>query len=171
MNNPSMSGEELLAWNDTMATMWRSLVSSHPELLDTPCDIYKAKTAGELLQHIVAVELRFAERLIQVPETDYGSIPYANAEEIFATHARALDIFKGLLADSSFDWSEEMEFGTLSLGRLCAPRKALFQHALLHSVRHYAQLATLARQHGYKPGHMDYLLMAAKRVESPSAQS
>jgi uncharacterized damage-inducible protein DinB len=166
-----MSGEELLAWNDTMATMWRSLVSSHPELLETPCDIYKPATVGQLLQHIVAVELRYAERLSDAPVTDYARIPFGSAEEIFATHTHALEILKGLLADPAFDWNEEIEFATQTAGRMCASRRAVFQHALLHSVRHYAQLATLARQHGYKPGPMDYLLMAAKRVESPSAQS
>jgi uncharacterized damage-inducible protein DinB len=38
-------------------------------------------------------------------------------------------------------------------------------HALLHSVRHYGQLATLARQHGVAPDWpMDYLFMDMERV-------
>jgi uncharacterized damage-inducible protein DinB len=33
-------------------------------------------------------------------------------------------------------------------------------HTLLHGIRHYAQLATLARQYGIKPDwSMDYFLM------------
>jgi len=38
-------------------------------------------------------------------------------------------------------------------------------HALLHGIRHYAQLATLVRQHGIKPEWpMDYLFMGMERA-------
>jgi uncharacterized damage-inducible protein DinB len=37
-----------------------------------------------------------------------------------------------------------------------------FVHVLMHSIRHYAQLATLMRQHGIKPDWPgDYLFMQA----------
>jgi uncharacterized damage-inducible protein DinB len=36
---------------------------------------------------------------------------------------------------------------------------------VLHSIRHYAQLATLVRQHGYKPTLPgDYLFMGIERI-------
>jgi uncharacterized damage-inducible protein DinB len=47
-------------------------------------------------------------------------------------------------------------------GRL--PRTILL-HALLHAMRHYAQLSTLVRQAGFATGFAsDYLLMDAERV-------
>ena len=51
---------------------------------------------------------------------------------------------------------------TITMGKLKAPRKTImFLHALMHSIRHYAQLATLARQNGFKPDWaMDYLYMS-----------
>ena len=65
----ALTGEELLAWNDTTAGHWRKLLEAHPHLLAVPCDIAGVKSVGELMQHIVAVQLRYAERLSGLPET------------------------------------------------------------------------------------------------------
>jgi uncharacterized damage-inducible protein DinB len=165
MSDPSLSADALLEWNDATASIWRSLATSQPEMLGVPCDIYNCKSVGQLLQHIVAAELRYAERLQGLQATDYSKISYGSAEEIFATHERALEMLRGLLADAAVDWDEEIEFGTLTAGRRRATRKVVFQHALLHGVRHYAQLATLVRQHGYKTAPMDFLIMVSKPVE------
>jgi uncharacterized damage-inducible protein DinB len=159
MSDPTLTGEDLLAWNDATAERWRLLLSDNPTLLQFPCDIYeKSSTVGQLLQHIVAAELRYTERLIDAPVTDYANIPYTTVDEIFSTHTHAVNTLKELLANVSFDWNQEIEFTTLTVGRRPATRKAVFQHALLHSIRHYAQLATLARQHGFSPGPLDFLI-------------
>jgi uncharacterized damage-inducible protein DinB len=165
MSTPSLAAEDLLAWNDATAERWRSLISDHPTLLQIACDIHSSTTAGQLLQHIVATELRYAERLIDKPVTDYANVPYSTAEEIFATHARALEILKELLANESFDWDQQIEFMTLTSGRRRATRRAVFQHALLHSIRHYAQLATIARQHGFSQRPMDFLNTNSQSAE------
>ncbi|MCU1320929.1 MAG: DinB family protein [Acidobacteriaceae bacterium] len=157
MSAPSLTAEELLAWNDTTAERWRVLTSGNPELLQVPCDIHRCATVGQLLQHIVAAELRYAERLADSEVTDYPSIPFTTSAEIFTAHTQAFAILKSLLATPSFDWDQEIELMTLTAGRRRALRRAVFQHALLHSIRHYAQLATIARQHGFAPGPMDYL--------------
>jgi uncharacterized damage-inducible protein DinB len=160
MNNASLSAEELIPWSDKIARDWRTLAAGSPALLAVPC---KVRTVSELLRHIFAVELRYAERLSNMPVTNYAQLPFATAEEIFSTHDRALVILRELLADPAFDWSEEIEFRTLRAGRLRAQRKAVLHHSLLHAIRHYAQLATLARQHGFGSVPAgDYLLLAAK---------
>ncbi|MEO8736988.1 MAG: DinB family protein [Edaphobacter sp.] len=160
-----LTGEELLAWNDKTAERWRRLFEVHDDLLAVPCDIAGVKSVGELMQHIVAVELRYAERLAGLPETSYEAIEYGTGAVLFATHAQAMNLFHGLLADPTCDWAQEMEFSTRSMGVLRASRKTIFVHALMHGIRHYAQLATLARQHGVAPDwQMDYLLMGAKRA-------
>jgi uncharacterized damage-inducible protein DinB len=161
MNSPSLSAEDLLAWNNATAESWHALASANPSLLQIPCDIHNSTTVGQLLQHIVAAELRYAERLTDTPATDYASIPFATADEIFATHQHALEILRNLLQDSEFDWNREIEFPTLTAGKRRATRKAAFQHAMLHGIRHYAQLATLVRQHGIRPAPSDYLLLAS----------
>jgi uncharacterized damage-inducible protein DinB len=154
----------MLAWNESTSDGWRQLISENPEALAIPCDVMGVKTVGELLQHIVAVELRYAERLAGLPTTDYATIPFDSVGAIYATHDRAIALLgQQLVADP--DWDEPIEFMTRTWGPARSTRKTIFFHALLHSARHYAQLATLVRQHGIKPGwSMDYLLMGVERV-------
>jgi len=165
MSAPVLTAEEMLAWNERTAKTWRQLAEEHPEVLDLQCDIYGVKTAGQLLQHIVAVETRYAQRLAGVTETGYDAIPYGTASEIFGAHEAAMQAIRAELAKPC-DWDSKMEFQTLTMGRARASRKTIFFHALMHSIRHYAQLATLVRQHGFKPAYpMDYLLMGFERLD------
>jgi uncharacterized damage-inducible protein DinB len=165
MNPAVLTGEEVLAWLEKNSEHWQSLLTEHPEALALPCDIAGAKSAGELLQHIVAVELRYAERLAGLPITDYATIAFDSAASIYATHNRALTLFKEQLASRDVDWDERIEFVTRTMGPARSSRKTVLFHALLHSARHYAQLATLIRQHGIKPGWpMDYFFMDIEKA-------
>lgn len=159
MSPPVLTAEEVLRWNDATSAAWRKLLNEHPELLSSSCDIAKTSTVAELLQHIVAVELRFAERLAGVAETPYEQIPFDTVERIYATHDRAIALFRQSLA-ADLDWDRVMEFTTRLRGPAKASLKTILFHALLHSQRHYAQLGSLIRQHGYViDGPGDYLLM------------
>ena len=89
MSFPAMSGEELMSWVEQTSAGWRQLIDSHPEALTLPCDIRETSSVGQLLQHIVAVELRYAERLSGLPVTSYDAISYASSEALFQTHDRA----------------------------------------------------------------------------------
>jgi uncharacterized damage-inducible protein DinB len=52
-----------------------------------------------------------------------------------------------------------LEFKTRSAGTLRATRRTVLVHLLTHSIRHYAQLATLARKEGVAPDWgMDYIV-------------
>jgi uncharacterized damage-inducible protein DinB len=164
MAQPVLTAEEMLAWLEKTSDGWRSLAKEHPEILAMPCDVMGVSTVGELLQHIVAVEVRYAERLAELPATEYSAIPFDSAEAIYATHDRAMALLHGQLA-RKVDWDGKIEYATRSLGRMRSSRKTIFFHATLHSIRHYAQLATLVRQHGVKPGWpMDYVVMDVERV-------
>ncbi len=164
MTQPALTAEEILAWNDKTATGWRQLLANHPELLNQPCDIAGTKTVAELLQHIVAAQLRYAERLANLPITDYAAIPFNSVESIYATHDRAIAIFRKVIASGS-NWDEPLEFTTRTRGTLLSDRKTILFHALLHGIRHYAQLATLVRQCGVKTGlTLDYLFMHAEPI-------
>ena len=157
--------ESLILWNDQSAQHWHDFLVANPGLLDIPCDIGRATSVAQLFQHIVAVELRYAQRLAALPESDYADVLYDSPGTIFATHNRALDTVRTLLADPTYDWSREVEFQTISAGRLRASRRAILIHMLMHSIRHYAQLATLTRIHGFKPAFPgDYLFVDAKRA-------
>ena len=162
----ALTGEELLKWVDQTATGWRNLLAEHPEILAMPCDIRETASAAELLQHIFAVELRYAQRLNDIQESAYEEIDLSSAEGLFASHDQAMALLRTLLSSdaspNATPWEESIDFTTRSAGPMRATRRVVFVHLLMHSIRHYAQLATLVRQHGIKPNwSMDYLFMAA----------
>lgn len=160
MGLPNLTGQDLIDWVDRTSDRWRNLLANHPEALDLPCDIRETNNVGGLLQHVVAVELRYAERLCELPETPYDSISFDSAETLHAVHQRAMTMLLSLTEYGEDWWQHVTEFRTRSGGRMQASRRVIFMHLLLHSIRHYAQLATIARQHGIEPDWMmDYLDM------------
>jgi uncharacterized damage-inducible protein DinB len=160
MSLPGLSGNELIAWLERTSAGWRDLLTAHPVALALPCDIRETQTVGQLLQHIVAVELRFAERISGLTETPYEVIPSDSVAAIYATHDKAMGHLRQLDPHTEDYWEEWLEFTTRSAGTLRARRCTIFIHLVMHSIRHYAQLATLMRQQGIAPNWgMDYLLM------------
>jgi len=161
----TVSAENLLAWNDSTAQRWRDFIIHNPAVLLLPCDIRNGKTVADALQHIVAVELRYAQRLAGLPESPYSEIPKDSINSLHNAHELALTLVRNLLANPNYDWSVELTCDTISLGRLRASRETILLHLTLHSIRHYAQLATLVRQQGFKTTWpMDYLFIGAQRA-------
>ena len=165
MSFPALSGDELLAWLEKTTSGWRALLLQHPHVLALPCDIAGTKTVGELLQHVVAVGLRYAERLSDAPATEYSKIPFDTVDAIYATHDRAMDLLKHLRDRDAEFWAASIEFVTRSAGTVQATRRDVYFHMLLHGVRHYAQLSTIVRQAGVPANWpMDYLFMGMQPV-------
>lgn len=161
----AITGTELQEWVEETSRGWKRLISAHPEILSFPCDIYReTQSVAELLQHIVAVELRYAERLNGLPETPYESIPSDSVEAVYATHDRAMELLRPLMERDEVFWEAVLEFKTRSAGTLRATRRTVLVHLLMHSIRHYAQLATLVRKQGVAPDWgMDYIVSHAIR--------
>jgi len=161
----SLTAEEVLRWNDSNATQWRNLLSRYPNALTLRCDIRGGSTVADLLQHIVAAELRYAERLRGESVTEYGDIPKASVHDIFDTHDLAFAKYRDLLENDSYEWHTDMEFTTKE-GIINASRRVILFHAMLHSIRHYAQLATLLRHSGINADwQMDYLFTTGRLIE------
>lgn len=158
MPNLALPASDVLRWSEETSDQWQKLFQVYPEALEYECDIYGVRTVRGLLRHIVAVELRYSERLTGGPVTPYDQIPDASADVLFGLHRQAAQRFRKLTEETDVDWSERLEFTTVSAGTKTATRERIFFHALLHGIRHYAQLATLVRQHGIKPDWaMDFL--------------
>lgn len=158
----SIGLDELLAWNEEAAQFWHEHLAAHPELLALPCDIGGAKTVQEFVRHIWAVELRWAQRISAQTETPREQIPEGPLDALFDLHKKGMRILRDLLADHGKDWEAAYtmnatwlppEFRTATYRKLCA-------HALFHSQRHWAQLATWVRAAGHPSGFRGDLLFS-----------
>ena len=164
MSEPVLTAQDVLGWYETTSDHWRKFLTENPAILAISCDIAGASTVAQLMQHIVAVELRWAERLARIPETSFEQVPYDSVDALYATHDRATAVIRQVLAADT-DWDQIIDFQTRTYGPARASLKTILFHDLLHSLRHYAQLGTLVRQHGYKPTWQgDYLFMGIQLV-------
>ena len=145
------SFSEMLDANQRETGKWQTWFERQPaELLDLPLGIAMAKDVREFLLHIFAVELRYAERLTGSPVTEYESLPTGSVRELFAVGERARGLFRQYLSSATdADLASIQEFPTRTAGVLRASKRKMFAHAMLHGVRHWAQLATALREKGH----------------------
>lgn len=154
--------EKLITWNDDTARRFHDFIKANPTLFSLSSDIRSNETIAGTLQHIVYLELRFANLIAGLAKIPLEDVPKDSIEALHAAHTRAIAIVRQLLADPTFDWSQELTFEIPNLGPLVASRETFLIHLTMHSIRHYAQLATLVRQAGFEPNwRMDYLLTQA----------
>lgn len=143
-----ISLEELLAWNDEAAHCWKGHFEANPAVLELPCGINNAANVQALARHIWGAEQRWSQRLTGVPETEF---PLGPLDELFAMHTKAMELQRALLAGPAGRWDEfyELKFDWVPPGKGHVSRRKVAAHMLIHSQRHYAQLATLVRMAGY----------------------
>lgn len=145
-----LSFGELLDYASEETNHWRDWFAKNPAALDVACDIAGTKSVREVVLHIVVVQVRYAERLLNLPITEYAEVGSKSANELFTlAHKSAEDLRSFAVAANDADWDGTLTFPTRSAGTLTASRRKIFVHALLHGIRHWAQLATLLRQKGY----------------------
>jgi uncharacterized damage-inducible protein DinB len=142
--------QELLSYSREELDRWRSWFNQHPEALNVKIEVAQATDVRTLLLHIILVELRYAEWLLGDAISPVESIAAESTDTLFAAADAAQAKWQRLI-DASADepWDEMMTFPA-PMERLRASRRKCFVHAFVHSVRHWAQLATALRTAGYK---------------------
>lgn len=158
--------EELLAWNDEAACAWKTHLETNPALLDISCDIGGAKNVQGFVRHIWSIELRWAQRLAGLPLMSKEDAPAGPLEALFNLHREAMEVFRNLLSASERSWNEpfalDVDWGPKEFRS--PTRRKVAAHSLIHSQRHWAQLATLARHAGYaSPNRGDLLFSPTSR--------
>ncbi len=158
-----ISLDELLAWSQEAASFWKRQLEASPALLELPCDISGTKNVREFIRHIWGVELRWSQQIAGLPQLAKEQMPEGPLEELFALHIQAAQILRGLLDDQSFHWEETTTLHSpwLPPEGLTVSRRKIAAHALTHSQRHWAQLATLLRIAGFPSGFRGDLLLSS----------
>jgi len=159
---PAVTLDELLEWNEESARFWLAHLGASPALLELPCDIGGAASVQALVRHIWSAELRWAQRIARLPVTEREAMPAGPLEALFDLHTQAAAIFRAQLDNPALDWEEEL---TLDLPGLAPDVRSftlrkLAAHALFHSQRHWAQLATVLRLAGHPSGFRGDLLFS-----------
>jgi len=142
---------EMLEFNRRETAKWQQWFERQPaEVLDLRLNIALANNVREMLLHIVAVELRYAERLNELEVTPYEAHSTGSVGELFAIGSKAHALYSDYLTRASdVDLAVVLEFPTRTSGLLRSSKRKMFAHAMLHSVRHWAQLATALREQGH----------------------
>ncbi len=146
-----VSFQELMHYNDAETRRWREFLEHHRAALDVQVDIAGAKDIRGLIVHIFAVELRYAERLLAAAPTPYEQLPTGSLDEIFCIADTARQKLRHFLDRATgADMKKVLTFETRTAGTLSSSQRKIVAHVLLHGTRHWAQVATALRQHGYK---------------------
>jgi hypothetical protein len=72
---PTITLEELLAWNHESAAFWKAHLEANPALLELPCGIGGAANVQEFVRHIWGVELRWGQRITGLPVSPNEEMP------------------------------------------------------------------------------------------------
>jgi uncharacterized damage-inducible protein DinB len=147
---PAITLNELLVWNQESATYWKAHLDANPALLELPCGIGGAASVQEFVRHIWVAELRWSHRVAGLPELAREDLPTGPLDALFCLHEQAVQILRSFLDDPSQDWEKvfTLNYDWLPPQARTFTRRKLVAHALFHSQRHWAQLATLVRAAG-----------------------
>ncbi len=146
-----ISFQELMYYNDAETRRWREFLEQHRDALDVQVEIAGAKNIRGLIVHIFAVELRYAERLLGAAATPYEQLPAGPLNEMFSIADTARQKLQHFLARATAaDLKKMLTFETRTAGTLSSSRRKIVAHLLLHGTRHWAQISTVLRQHGYR---------------------
>jgi len=156
----ALSFRELLAYTDEETRRWEAWFRhAGPAALRVSLGDAKWNTVGGLIYHIFMVERRYAERLLGEPVTPYADRAPAELDEIFAVYPEGRSRLERYLAQARpEEWGEVITFETVSAGTLSASKRKIVAHALVHGIRHWAQIATALRQAGHGEQWMHDLL-------------
>jgi uncharacterized damage-inducible protein DinB len=142
-----ISFEELLRYEEEQLEQWRSFFRKRPHLLNL--DASPNDTLGDILFHTFTVELRSAQRLLGEPMTPDSQLQRQSIDDLFAIAANAHQKLRRFLATASPQSIEQLRtFPSATLGEFTATSKKLLLHAIIHAVRHWAQVARILRENG-----------------------
>ncbi len=142
---------ELLDYVENETEQWHAWFRQHPEALDVKLELAMNHDVRGVLFHIFFVEIRYAERLLEKPESTAEALPKQSVDELFDIGAQARKQFREFMARASdAEWNKTISFQTLSRGSYSCTKRKSFAHTFLHGMRHWAQLATALREKGMK---------------------
>jgi uncharacterized damage-inducible protein DinB len=149
----SIAFADLLRYSESETEKWRAWLEKQPsELLDLPFGD-AAKRMGnvrDMLWHIFIVEWVYACVINDEPFGSWDQFRRETLADLFGIRTQAHARLSAYLARATeADMTRRL---TLSGGgtTIHGSTRKFLTHTFFHSLRHWAQLATVLRQHGYQ---------------------
>jgi uncharacterized damage-inducible protein DinB len=154
--------ETLLELTSTEHHRWYQWFLDHPDAWRVPFATGRMATIGQLVLHIFAVELRYTQRLVGEEVTQWEDFSQTSIEDIFelGDNARA-QLVQFLTTAPESELDRVLSFETLTAGKVTASKHKIASNIFLHDIRHWGQIATVLRQHGYTDQWPHDLLLSA----------
>lgn len=156
----SLSVDDLLEYTAWQRARWFAFLGEQPGLLALsvgPHGDGRFTTVGDLVKHVFSAELRYVQRLKNMPLSDLTALDSTDLALLETLGEEARRSLKQLLADfPGQEWDSPREFMILNLRVVTTPKKIVF-HVLMHEIRHWAQMGTLCRVSGHAPAAQDFL--------------
>jgi uncharacterized damage-inducible protein DinB len=146
----ALSYRALLELTSTEHHRWHDWFRDHPKAWSVPFGTGRMATIGGVVQHIFAVELRYAQRLLDKEVSAWEEFRQTSLDDVFelGDNARGqLVEFLTMAADAELD--RVLNFQTLTAGPVSATKHKIASNVFLHGLRHWAQIATVLRQNGF----------------------
>jgi uncharacterized damage-inducible protein DinB len=146
----ALSYKTLLEFTSGEQHRWHDWFAAHPDAWSIPFATGRMATIGGIVQHIFAVELRYAQRLRDELVTDWDGFQQTSIEEVFALgdHARS-QLVDFLTTAPESELERELTFKTLTAGVVTASKHKIASNIFLHGIRHWGQIATVLRQNDF----------------------
>lgn len=157
-----VSLNDLLDYTEWQRTKWQATLQRQgSELLMVRTGRHgdgRFDTIAHVIRHIFSAERRYVERLAGRALSDTTAIALDDADTLFAFGRESRQELRRLIDTFPSDkWDVLMEFTLMNSLLRATPRKIVV-HAVLHEIRHWAQVATLLRLQGVTGDSHDFLL-------------
>jgi uncharacterized damage-inducible protein DinB len=142
--------ETLLELTSTEHHRWHDWFIEHPKAWAVPFATGRMATVGGVVLHIFAVELRYAQRLLDQDVTQWEEFRQTSVEDVFelGDHARG-QLVHFLTTAPEAELDRVLTFQTLTAGLVSASKHKIASNIFLHDIRHWAQIATVLRESGF----------------------
>lgn len=150
-----VSFDELFRYNELETARWRQWFGKQPEqVLQLPAGdaAVALGTVRDLLFHIFIVEWVYAKVLHgELWENEWQKFDRASCEGIFAVAAEAQSKLRTFIESATeAQFEQNYQIAARSGPSVSGSGRKFLAHIVLHSTRHWAQMAMLLRQQGHK---------------------
>jgi len=145
---PGVSFADLFAYEEEEASHWEEWFRANSAALSARVEL--KHTLRNKLFHIFSVAQRNAERLLGEEMTPDQDLEARTLDQLFDIGRLARQKYRQYLATAT---DEQLaiphKYSSFTIGEFTATPRKLLLHGVVHSIRHWGQIATLLRQQGY----------------------